>query len=100
MTRHRLPERPNQREKGAEDRDDAALQAARRADADQLPHEEAEIEAAGVDQQPLQNVRVPAEVHAAHPAGLVEMREGSSKRSPRSRSSRWPRGPRMRRRLR
>ena len=44
--------------------------------ANQLPHEEPKIEAARVDQQSLQNVGGPAEVHAAHPARLVEMREG------------------------
>jgi hypothetical protein len=31
-----------------------------------------------VDQQSLQDVGVPSEVHAAHPAGFVEMREGPS----------------------
>jgi hypothetical protein len=30
-----------------------------------------------VDQQPLEDVRMAAQVHTAHPAGLVEMREGS-----------------------
>jgi hypothetical protein len=50
---------------------------ARRADADQLTQEEPEIEAARVDQQPLADVRVATQVHTAHPAGLVEMREGS-----------------------
>ena len=36
----------------------------------QLTHEEPEIEGAGVDQQALQNVRVPAEVDAAHATGF------------------------------
>src|SRR6267142_3932863 len=75
--RHRLPERPNQRQEAAHHRDDAPLQASRRADADQLTHEEPEIEGARVEQHALQNVRVPAEVHAAHPAGLIEMGKGS-----------------------
>lgn len=42
----------------------------------QLPHEEPQIEAARVNQQSLQNVRVPPQVHAAQAACLVEMREG------------------------
>jgi hypothetical protein len=63
----------NQRQKDAEDREEPALQAARRADTGQLTHEEPEIEGAGVDQHALQNIRVTAEVHAAHTAGLIEM---------------------------
>ena len=38
------------------------------------PHEEAQVEAADVDQQPFQDVRVPAQMRAPHPARLVEMR--------------------------
>lgn len=45
-------------------------------DAHQLPHQQPEIEAGRVDQQSLENVRMSAEVHAAHSTGLVEMREG------------------------
>jgi hypothetical protein len=71
------PEIANQGQKGAKDRCDSALQAARRADADQLPHEESEIEAAGMDQHSLQDVRVATEVHAAHAAGLIEMGKGA-----------------------
>ena len=69
-------ERSNQRQKHGHDRAEPPLQPAWRADADQLPHEEPEIETTRVDQQSFQNVGVPAQVHAAHPAGLVEMREG------------------------
>ena len=100
MTRGTLPERPNQREKRGHHRTESPLQATRRADANQLPHEEPEIEAARVDQQPLQNVRVSAEVDAVHAARLVEMREGPLQAFPRSRRSRRPRAPRMRRLLR
>ena len=73
MTCQWKPPRANQRDESAESRDEPALEAARGPDANQLPHEEPEIEGAGVDQQSLQNVGVPAEVHAAHPAGLIEM---------------------------
>lgn len=40
---------------------ESALQPARRADADQVTHDEPEIEAAGMNQQPLQNIRVAAQ---------------------------------------
>jgi hypothetical protein len=30
-----------------------------------------------MNQQPLEDVRMAAEMHAAHPAGLIEMRKGS-----------------------
>ena len=55
---------------------ESALEAAWRADADHVPHEEPEIDAGGMNQQPLADVRVSAEVHAAHPAGFKEMSEG------------------------
>jgi len=73
MTRDCRPERPNQRQKARQARDESSLQPAWRADADQVPHEQSEIEAAGVNQQPLQDVRVTTEVHAPHAARLIEM---------------------------
>src|SRR5688572_24360405 len=76
MTCDRVRECPDHRPERGEDRGEASLQPAWRADADQLPHEETEIEAAGVDQHSLPNVRVSAEIQPAHPAGLIEMREG------------------------
>ena len=76
LTGNEGPERPNQHQKGGNDRAEPPLQPARRADADQLPHEEPQIETARVDQQSLQDVGVPSKMHTAHPAGLVEMREG------------------------
>jgi len=51
------------------------LECARRANADQVTHEKPEIEAARMDQQPLADVRVSAEMHATHATGFVEMRE-------------------------
>ena len=76
MTCHGRPDGANQRDESAESRDESALEAARRADADQVPHEKPQIEAAGMNQQPLADVRVSAEVHAAHPTGFKEMSEG------------------------
>src|SRR6266550_4233082 len=77
MTHSTVPERADQRKEGGCDCDQPPLEATRRADANQLAHEQAEIEAGRVDQQPLANVLMSAEVHAAHPTRLVEMREGS-----------------------
>jgi hypothetical protein len=39
----------------------AALETARRADADERPHQESEIESADVDEEPFQDVRVAPE---------------------------------------
>ena len=76
MTRHTLPEGSRPCQQRGDDRDHPPLQPSRRAHADQLSHQQPEIETAGVNQQSLQNVRVSAKVHASHAAGLVEMREG------------------------
>src|SRR5215204_5894800 len=51
-----------------------SLQAARRADADERPHQESEIEATDVHEQTLQDVRVPPQMRASHRTGFVEMR--------------------------
>jgi hypothetical protein len=68
MTRKKLPERPRQCQKRSDDRKEPRpLQPTRRVDANQLPHEQAEIKATGVDQGPLHNVGVTAEVHGTHP---------------------------------
>src|SRR5215204_1342391 len=76
-TPHGLPQEPNEHQKGGHGGDEPTLQRARRADADQVAHEQAEIEATGLNQQALSNVGVAAEVHARHPAGLIEMGEGA-----------------------
>ncbi len=56
------------------DRRQVSLQAAGRADATQGAHEEAQVEPADVDAQPFQDIRVPPQMRAAHPTGVVEMR--------------------------
>jgi hypothetical protein len=48
MTRQGLRDRSNQRQKGGHDRVEPALQPSGCADADQLPHQQSEIEAADV----------------------------------------------------
>ena len=54
-----------------------SLEPARRALAEQLPHQNSEIEGARVDQQSFEDVPMPAQVSAAHPAGVVHVREGA-----------------------
>src|SRR5206468_12659890 len=53
----------------------AALKTARRADARQRPHPQAEIRAAGVDEEALENVRVAPQVRASHSAAIIERSE-------------------------
>ena len=55
----------------------AALEAPRCANARQLPHEQPEIEPAGVHEHALQDVGMSAQVHASHAPGVVEMRIGA-----------------------
>ena len=50
------------------------MKAARRADAEDHPHQEPEIEATRVDEQALEHVLVAAYVDAAEAARFVEMR--------------------------
>ena len=50
----------------------AALKAARRSAAEHVPHQEPEIERARVDEQPLEDVGMPAQVNSAQPAGVIE----------------------------
>ena len=76
MTRYPLRESSRQCQQGCQDRNEPPLQPSRRAHADQMSHQQPEIETAGVNQQSLQNVGVSTKVHASHAAGLVEMREG------------------------
>jgi hypothetical protein len=52
----------------------AALEAPRRADAEQLPHQQAEIQAAGMNHQTFEDVVVTAEVDASHAARFVQVR--------------------------
>ena len=73
------PDRPpvgDERPQGGhrrERRGAAALQAPRRTDSEQRAHEQPEIAATGVDQQPLQDVVVPSEMRAATACGAPMM---------------------------
>jgi len=70
----------NERPQDVEERRDhgrASLEAAWRADAEEPPHPETEIEGAGMNEQPLKHVLVPAHMRAPEPAALIEVRAGS-----------------------
>ena len=66
-----------QHQKRGDDGRRAVLQPARRAAADQVANDEPEIEAASMNQQALEDIRVAAQMRAAHPARVVEMRKGA-----------------------
>src|SRR2546428_327788 len=59
------------------DNEPASLQPARRAAPEHLPHEETEAERARVNQQPLQDVLMPAQVGAADAARVIHGGEGA-----------------------
>src|SRR5262245_38879132 len=75
MACHDAPKRAEQGPQSRDDGHEPPLQAAWRADADQLPHEQTEIESGCVHEQPFSNVRVPAQMDTSHPARLKEMGE-------------------------
>ena len=68
---------PRSNRKRSDDGRRAILQPARRAAADQVAHDEPEIEAPRMNQQALEDIGVAAQMRAAHPTGVVEMREGA-----------------------
>src|SRR5262249_54262357 len=70
---YEAPQRPEHRS----ERCQAALEAAWRADAEERPHPEAQIEGAGMHEQPLEHVLVPAHVRAPQTTGLIGMRTRS-----------------------
>ena len=52
-----------------------ALKAARRPAPEHVPHQEPEIEGARVDDQSLEDVRMPAQVKPAKSAGVIDVRK-------------------------
>ena len=54
----------------------AALEAPRRTNARQLPHEHPEVEATDVHEQAFEDIVMAAQMYPAHAPGLVEMRVG------------------------
>src|SRR5438045_5611575 len=69
-----LDQRPERDETGHRGREEP-LQPSRRADANQVTHDEPEVEATGMNQEALQNVRVTPQVRPPHPTGVIEMRK-------------------------
>src|SRR5712691_5329261 len=65
----------HEHQKRVDDDRRAALQTARRAETDQLTHDEPEIEAARMNQDALENVRVAAQMRATHAPRVVDMRK-------------------------
>src|SRR5882672_6657002 len=60
-----------------ETRTATALKTPRRPSPDHVPHQEAEVERAGVDDEPLHDVLMAAQVGAAKPAGVIDVRKGA-----------------------
>jgi hypothetical protein len=73
----RLIDRDQQGTEPCADRRGTALKTPRRADAEERPHPQSEIERAGMHEQALQHIVVPANVRASKAASLVEMRARS-----------------------
>ena len=73
---HTPPAAAQEAEQRAQKRGGAAVQAPRRAHVRQVRHEQAQVEAADLDERRFQDDGMPAQMHAPHPAGLVEMRVG------------------------
>jgi hypothetical protein len=72
----RVPEvlrRSNERPEAHQKRRDAALEAASRADADGLSHQQTQVQCAGMQERALEDVVTPAQVHASHAPGPIEM---------------------------
>jgi hypothetical protein len=74
---HIRPKRAEEVDQGATGIRRAALEAPRGPDARQLSHEQPEIGATDLQEQALQDVGMPAQMHPRHPPGFVEMRVGT-----------------------
>ena len=93
-TRCGAPEAAQHADQDVDEGAHATLEAARGPEARRMAHEQSQIQTADVHQQAPEDVRMAAQMEPAQSAGFVEMRAlGGSSRSPRWRSSRWPRAP-------
>src|SRR5712691_6552398 len=76
-----VPERPETLDEHAEGDFTCAsvelpsLQPARRAPAERLPHQNSEVERAGVDEEPFEDVLVTTQVRPPHSAGVIDVGE-------------------------
>src|SRR5215212_5935330 len=62
-----------QRAHESDERRQPALHATWRADADEGPHQESQVEATDVHEEPFQDVRVAAKMRPPHSTGFIEM---------------------------
>ena len=69
----RLARQTPQRAEHRAERRQTALEAAWRADAEERPHPETEIEGADMNEQSLEHVLVPAHVDSPEATGLIEV---------------------------
>jgi hypothetical protein len=77
----------------------AALERARRADAEESPHPESKIEGAGMHEQPLQHILSSTHMRAPQAAGLVKMSARSLEQFAVSPEEAFPAVARIRRRF-
>src|SRR5262249_58006406 len=63
--------------KRSDKRRHTALEATRRADAEQPPHDQAEIESAGVDKHALEDIRRAAQMRPAHATSVIGVGEAA-----------------------
>jgi hypothetical protein len=63
------------RQHSREDDRRAVLQTARRAKTDHLTHHQSEIETTGMNEETLQDIRVPTQMGTTHRARVIDMRE-------------------------
>ena len=67
---------PAERHEDGHRRGQPPLEASWRTDAEERPHQQAQIEASGVDHEPFEDVRVAPQMRAPHRARLIEMSVG------------------------
>ena len=75
--RYQAPAAAESPDQGGKESPGAALEAARRPDARQFAHKEAQIRGTDVDEQALEHVGVSAQMHAAQSPGFVEVGVGT-----------------------
>lgn len=74
---YEAPESAQRADQGVDEGAYAALEAARRPEARQVSHQQAQVQTADVHQQALEDVRMVAQIDPAPPSGFVQMRVGT-----------------------
>jgi hypothetical protein len=70
-------ERLHDAKRSQQRRDSRPLKPSGLSNTDERPHQQAQIEAAGMDNQSLVDVLMATQVRASHPAGIVDVGEGA-----------------------